>query len=267
MKIKILLIPTLMIVGVYVLIAFVKPDFDMYILKRAERDQARAYAEKVSGVVANSDAVTAQMTSNKDAVESVASYLPQTKDEARSVDSLNFLTTQAGLITANIILKDAPDRGSVPVSGGAGSAVFAADTTAVVPADDSTAVVMTGPQYTVPRVQQYEAQLEAVGAYGGIKDLIGKLQGLDRLHLLQTLEVSLNEGGAEGSSGALTVKYLTFFPYQTIAKAPMGEVAVTFPALQNTTMDFSVSQEIQNRVTNRVPASPVGTEGKANPFE
>lgn len=266
MKIKILLIPTLMIVGVYVLIAFVKPDFDMYMLKRAERDQAKAYAEKVSGVVANSDAVTTQMTSNKDAVESVALYLPQTKDEARSVDSLNFLTTQAGLITANIILKDAPDRGSLSVSGGSGSAVFAADTTAIIPVDGSAAAV-TPPQYTVPRVQQYEAQLEAVGAYGGIKDLIGKLQGLDRLHLLQTLEVSLNEGGAEGSSGALTVKYLTFFPYQMIAKAPVGEVAVTFPALQNTTMDFSVAQEIQNRITNRVPASPVGTEGKANPFE
>jgi hypothetical protein len=111
MNIKVLLTPTLTIVGVYVLIAFVKPDYDTYMQRRAERDQAKAYAEKVTDVVANSGAVTTQASGNKEALDTVVNYLPAVKDEARSLDSLNFLTTQAGLVTLNIILKDAPDLG------------------------------------------------------------------------------------------------------------------------------------------------------------
>jgi Tfp pilus assembly protein PilO len=268
MNIKLLLTPTLIIVGVYVLIAFVKPDYDTYMQRRAERDQAKAYAEKVTDVVANSSAVTTQVSGNKEATDTVVNYLPAAKDEARSLDSLNFLTTQAGLVTVNIILKDAPDLGGGKMPRAAADNVFAADATQTPVDVTATPAAVMIPPYATPRVQQYEAQLEAVGTYTGIKDLVTKLQGLDRLHLLQNFEVSLNEGGGEeGSAGALTVKYLTLFPYQAAPKAPVGEVAVSFPVLQASSMDFSAAQEIQNRTTNRVPASPVGTEGKANPFE
>jgi Tfp pilus assembly protein PilO len=272
MKIKVLLVPTIIIFSGFVAINYLMPDFYLYIEKRAERDNAKMHAEKAETVVRNAVSQKAELEQNQEKVSFLNRFVPQQKDEARSLDNFNFLITQSGLITSRIAIQGVLEKKGA-------DSVFAV--TDQVPADPLALEMPNGagaltmpmkPTYKAPESEEYTVILEGVGGYQNIKELITKLGGFDRLNTFQSLKITTTKNGtAEGeetsTAGTLTVILGILLPYQATPKLASGEAITVIPALQQSSLDVSIVDAVRSKMTDTVPDSVLGTDGKSNPFE
>lgn len=282
MKVKVLVVPTLIVLSGFVIFNYIKPDFNLYKQKRTERNTARDHALEAESIANNVRILTGELETQKEKVDFVKRYLPNEKDEARTYDSLNFLTGQAGLVTSKIQIQKAEDEGA---EAGENSSTFtqsidpvAAAMPAAVRAPGAGGMMGGVTSYKPPALKKYSFSLEALGGYGNIKDLLVKLQGFDRLQHVQGFKISSSEtnntsgesaeGGTETTSvGTLTLSYDSILPYQLTPGVLSGENIVSIPGLKQGSFNFSTIESLQAAVTDKVPDTVLGTEGRANPFE
>lgn len=280
MKTKVFIVPTLIVVSGFVSLHYIKPNLDVYMQKRAERDAAREHAAQAESIAKNVGALTGELETQKEKMSFVKRYLPEEKDEARMFDSVNFLTGQAGLITSRIQIQKVDDE----LGGAEESQTFAesidpaATGEAQAALDPGTglpmAALLPGSVYKAPSIKKYALSLEALGGYSNIRDLLKKLEGFDRLQQLQSFKIAVSEGtsgsaeeGGSGATGTLTLTYTATLPFQKKPELVTGESIVNIPGLKQSTFNLAVLEEAQAKVTDTVPDTVLGTEGKANPFE
>jgi Tfp pilus assembly protein PilO len=271
MKIKVLLVPTIIIFSGFLAINYLMPDFHLYMEKRAERDNVKMHAEKAQTVVENAASQKGELAQNEEKVTFLNRFVPKEKDEARSLDNFNFLITQSGLVTSRIAIQGVVEKDGA-------DSVFAV-TTDQVPADplalDGSGVAGASglplqPMYRAPEKQEYTVVLEGVGGYQNIKELVTKLGGFDRLNALQSLKITTTKNGAEGEEnggGSLTVSLGLILPYQAMPRLASGQAITVIPALAQASLDVSGVDAAKSKMTNTVPDSILGTDGKSNPFE
>ncbi len=269
MKIKVLLVPTITIVSGFLAINHIKPDFDTYIQKRAERDNVKMAAEKADATLQNAISQKSQLDQNAPQVEFLNRLVPKEKDEARSLDNFNFIITQSGLITSRIGLQEVAKEDPT-------DSVFA--TTDQIPADPLMTVAPEGmpaeaviaPVYKAPEKESYIVTLEAVGGYSNIKEFVQKLESFDRLHSVDSFKISTTQNGTDdeaAQSGTLTLTTNLDLPYQPAPSMSTGQSIVLIPSLQTPDLDITGVTDFQGKKTTTVPDSVLGTDGKSNPFE
>lgn len=269
MKTKVLIVPTLIIVSGFVSLHYIKPDFDLYMEKRIQRDAAKESSLAAEAVATNVRALKEELTTKKEQVAFVKRYLPAEKDEARMFDSLNFLTTQSGLLASSIQVKEVKNDEATDQP----AQVFAteealADGTAADPTDITMAPV---PLYKAPKVEEYGIALEAIGGYGNIKDLLKRLTEFDRIQDIESFNIAVEEvpaaeGGEPVSASTLVFSYSSVLPYQATPGPISGQVLVAVPGLSQPNFNFAAIDEVKAKAVV-VPDMVLGTEGKANPFE
>lgn len=277
MKIKILVVPTLIVASGFVGLSYLKPDFDTYMQKRALRDAAKASAMQADQVAQNVQALRTEIDSQGERVNFMKKYLPAEKDQGRIFDSLNFLTSQAGLLTSKIQLTEVQEEEKEA------SQTFAtidpvADADPLAKVDASlpagAAPMAIASPYKAPVLKKYNVSIDAIGAYPNIKDLLNKLTTFDRMQNITSFKIANSstggttegeEGGAGDSGSTLTLTYVAQLPYQATPAPVTGEGIVNIPGLTQSNFDFKTLESIQTEVT-KVPEVVLGTEGKANPF-
>lgn len=279
MKIKILIVPTLLILAGFVALSFIKPDFDVYMQKKVERDEAKRNAEQAEATARNVNALKGELETQKEQVSFVKRYLPIEKDEARMFDNLNFLTGQAGLITSLIQVQPVEEITDTSQTFAVSADPFvAADTGAMIPDPNLPLGSLSSlpAQYVAPKVEKYGITLEAIGGYANMKELLRKLNGFDRLQELQSFKISTEKEGAQnndgtegetGGTGALNFTFFTHLPYQPMPNLLSGGAIVGIPGLQSGSFNMAPVASVQSTITDQVPDTVLGTEGKANPFE
>lgn len=255
MKTKVLFVPAVIIASGFLAINQLKPTFDLYVIKRIERDVVKAYSEKVETVARNSVAQKAELDANSEKKQLMKRFVPSEQDEARALDNFNFLVSQSGLVTSQITIQ--PVEAQEPTE-----AVFAVD-----PSTEASTQSNTSAQdvYVAPKAKKFMAVVEGIGGYSNIKELTQKLMGYDRLHDLQSLKITVSSG--EEAAGTLTVALGLVLPYQAAPKTVTGGGITNIPHLQNEALDFSVADAVKTKIDNPVPDFVLGTDGKSNPFE
>jgi hypothetical protein len=270
MKTKVLIVPTLIVVSGFVSLQYLKPDFDTYMQKRIQRDASKESAAQAEAVANNVKALKEELTAQKAKVDFVKRYLPAEKDEARMFDSFNFLTTQNGLLASKIQVKkieEAVDDQASQVFGTLGPET---DPSLAMPSPPT--IYGDTMPYSPPKVKEYSIELEALGGYSNIKELLKKLQEFDRLQDIQSFKIGIEQGVApEGeeepaNTGTLTLTYNANLPYQATPAPVSGGALVAIPGFNQPTFDFTATDAVQAKGVT-VPDMVLGSDGKANPFE
>lgn len=269
MKTKVLIVPTLIVISGFVSLQYIKPDFDLYMDKRIQRDAAKESSLQAEAVATNVRALKEEVTTKKEQVAFVKRYLPAEKDEARMFDSLNFLTTQSGLLASSIQVKDIESEEKEQPAQVFATEETPADGSEVDPADVTMAPVVA--PYIAPKVAEYGIALEAIGGYSNIKDLLKRLTEFDRIQDVESFtiaveEVPAAEGEEQVSSGTLVFSYTSVLPYQATPAPVGGQVLVSVPGLNQPNFNFAAIDDVKAKAVV-VPDMVLGTDGKANPFE
>ncbi len=273
MKIKVLLVPTLIIASSFVALNYLKPGYDTYQQKRALRAIAEENARQVDTVVNNVGALKAEIETQKDKVAFTKEYLPEGKDQGRIFDGMNFLAGQSGLLTSKIQVEKVEDQAPADGSQTFGTLDPLADADPLTQIESSDPNAVPGAPlvapYVPPKIQNHAVSLEALGGYPNIKDLLRKLTSFNRLQEVQSFRIAVTEtAGEEGEApaGVLTLNYSTKLPYQNVPSPVTGEAIVSIPGLSQGSFNFATIDSLQGTSTT-VPDVVLGTEGKANPFE
>lgn len=268
MSLKILIFPACIILSLIVVIGYIKPDIQTALLKRAEIQQKESDLARVDGIIQNIQTLNSEIDARHDTEDLVLKYSPPALDEEHILDIFNFLATQSGVVITQVGAEEnQPKERSVAPLVEHASVSFQALVTPT--ADPNVPVLPTA------TLQSYKATVTALGSYQSIKDFVGRLYRVDRMHTLHSFSVTNREkdrkAELENSQKGPTYP-ADFFKMQFDADFPYFSVLKVISALdmgvfQTNTFDFSTAEKVNALVNSPLPTLEVGQVGKPNPFQ
>ena len=263
MSLKILILPTFIILEVIIAIGYIKPNIDGILAKQIEIQTAKDDLAKVDSIVSNIQTIGRSIASRAEAVNFVEKYYPKKQDEERVVDMFNFLAQQSGIIVTGVSVMPDPE---VKVA----DAVYNDAVNNGVTPEEATLMAEAA---TLAAPKSYTAKVTVIGPYANIKDFFSKIHHSDRLHEIGEFAIEYRKqdpnkaeeeaaAGIQGNflSGTLRAK----FPY--VGQQQAGN-ALNDPLFQSSTFNFKSAEEAISFVTNPLPTLESGPGGRENPFE
>lgn len=263
MSLKILILPTFIILEVIIAIGYIKPNIDDILAKQSEIQVAQESSAQVDTITGNIQAIGQSVSSRPEAISFVEKYYPKVLDEERVVDMFNYLAQQSGMIVTGLkveaneevkvvdtVYNDAINTGSTPEE-----ATLMAE-----------AAALAAPK-------SYTASVTVIGAYANVKDFFTKVHHADRLHMIEQFTVEsreqdpsqAEEEAARGIQSNFLVGTLrATFPY--VGQQRTGD-ALNDPVFQAAAFDFTSADKVISFVTNPLPTLEGGQGGRENPFE
>jgi len=239
MRLKILVVPFLLVMIVILSIGYIKPDFDTILAKKAEivaQDELQAKADKV---VSNVDVLNTALNQNQESEKFVLQYLPVALDQDQIVDAFNYLASQHGIIVTDMNMAKSSDPVVAPQT--------APDGTLVETAQQASTFVFTGGVY---------------GSYENIKAFFNRLTHIGRYQSIQLFSLQKDESNQNKSSdlkGTFVVDY-GFLPLKN------GVSALSKPIFQNSTLSFTDVADLKAKTTE-LPVLEKSASGRPNPFQ
>lgn len=264
MSLKVLVLPTFILLELILAIGYIKPNIDDILAKRIEIQTAKDDLTKVDSVAANIETVGQSIATHSREVNFVEKYYPKMLDEERVIDMFNFFAQQSGIIVTDIGV--APEEATRGVADTAYNDALNAGKTA-----EEAALLAEAASMTISK--SYRAQVSVIGTYGNIKDFFSKIRHTDRLHT--TSEFSIKYRGQDSNKaeeeaavgiqpnfliGTLSVQ----FPYlgQQRTSDPLND-----SLFQSATFNWSTVDRVISYVKNPLPPLESGQSGRDNPFE
>lgn len=263
MSLKILILPTFIILEVIIAIGYIKPDIDEILAKRIEIQTAKESVAKLDATVANIRTVGQSVASRAETVNFVGKYYPQALDEERVVDMFNFLAQQSGV--AVIKLDITPEEGERVADTVYNDALNSGKT------PEEATLIAEAAAASAPKI--YSAEVSVFGAYGGIKDFFSRIHHSDRLHTTDGFMIghqkenqngTAEETDADVQPGSLTGTLTAKFPYVGPQRT---RDALNDPLFQSPTFNFKTAEQAITFVTAPLPTLESGEGGRQNPFE
>lgn len=259
MKLKILILPTFIIIELILVISYIKPNIDLITTKQSEITLQKDALSRVDSVAAHIDALSQSLKGRSDTVAFVERYYPKTLDEERVVDMFNYLAQKSGLfVTALNITKN--------------EQVITVVESVAPPEGSSDTSLM--PEAPPEPPESYEVEISVLGAYQNIKDFFRRTYQADRLHTVKEFSITHQEDNqpavAAGDSpeaeqtGFLVGSMTVDFPY---IKEKQVVNALNIPLFQSPDFDFKAADSLIMFATTPLPPLETGGTGKANPFE
>lgn len=261
MKLKILILPTFIILELILAIGYIKPNLDAISDKQTEITVQKDALSRVDAVKANIGTITDELDRRREAVSFVERYYPKTLDEERVVDMLNYLAQQSGTSVVEVSVKKNEKVATVventmPVDGSAPGASIAVEP----PAETA---------------DSYEVELSVLGEYQNIKDFFNRVYLADRLHATKEFSITHRKEddeikSADGTTVEISTKRILFgtivadFPY--IKEKRVGN-ALNIALFQSSSFDFTEADKIADFVKNTLPTLQADGPGRPNPFE
>lgn len=253
MHLKVLLVPSLVIVTLVLAIGFIRPAFADLGTKQAELEAAAARLEAARVAVGNIDALGASLDSRSDTEAFAKQYLPEKMDQDRPMDALNFLASQSGVTLSDMEFTDVKRVEAVPV-----------DMT-LDPAAAAEAAAFAEP---VP--DTYVVSVTVRGSYENIKAFFTRVSRMDRLHDASSFGIEVDETRAQNPDGTvadptsdLIGTFTANFPY--FAGRPAVAV-VSAPLFQQAEIDFAPITAAIEKSSETIPSLERPQSGRSNPF-
>jgi hypothetical protein len=263
MSLKILILPTFIILEVIIAIGYIKPNIDGILGKQIEIQTAKDDLSKVDSVIANIQTVGRSIASRAEAVSFIEKYYPKKLDEERVVDMFNFLAQQSGIIVTGVVVTADPE---IKV----GDAVYNDAVNSGVTPETATLMAEAA---TLAAPKSYTAKVTVIGGYTNIKDFFSKIHHSDRLHETDEFAIEYRkqdpnkaeEEAAVGIQNNFLIGTLRAkFPY--VGQQQAGN-ALNDPLFQSSTFNFKPAEQVISFVTNPLPPLEGGQGGRENPFE
>ncbi len=248
MGLKLLVIPSSILIMLVAIIGFVKPDLttleekkDLY---EAKLDQSR----NMSALLSNINSLTASLNSSDENERFVQNYFPKKIDQGRVIDMFNFLASQSGVVVSIMDLAEV-EKESIPTE-----EVFV----------DPAALV---PPVPVVSPKSFSVIVTVGGQYENIKDFFQRVAHMNRMHKTQNFSIATPEKDQSGEektdTGTLVGKFEANFDYFDVVKV---ENALSVPVFARERFDTTHLDVITNWVTSTVPPLEKPDTGRANPF-
>jgi Tfp pilus assembly protein PilO len=272
MRLKLIIVPALVILTLIISISFIKPDYDTLVQKKALLKQKQAEVAKIESTKANIASLVQNLDSKSDMEKFTLRYYPETMDQERVIDSFNFMALQSGLIIDSMEMKEiiVEKEESLGV-GGPLTSVPGPGEMAPIEGGSPDLMMPMVPTYKTPTPGSYVAQVRAKGGYENIKNFLDRLSRMDRMNSLVQMSIKVDEKEvAEGTeevaatSGQLIGTFEARFDY---VKGKEKQNAIGIPIFEKGTLSLETIEQAQARATSAVPVLTVNESGRANPFQ
>lgn len=254
MHLKVLLVPTLVIMILVLAIGFIRPALADLSAKQAELESISAKLSLVATAESNVDALNASLDSRSDTEQFVKRYLPERMDQDRPMDALNFLAAQSGVMLTDVQTEEVKRVVAVPVDDGSIDPIAAAEAEAAA----------------MPVADTYIVSAEVRGSYENIKTFLVRASRMDRLHDISAFGIEIDDtlGQKEGEppvdvAANLIGSFQASFPY--FAGRPAVAV-VSAPLFQQSQVDFGPVSAAIEKSTESIPSLDRPQSGRPNPF-
>ena len=263
MSLKILILPTFIILEVIIAIGYIKPNIDAILAKQIEIQTAKDDLSKVDSVIGNIQTIGRSIASRPEAVNFVEKYYPKALDEERVVDMFNFLAQQSGIIVTGFSAMEDPE---VRV----GDAVY---NDAINNGKTPEEATLMAEAATLAAPRSYTAKVTVIGAYSNIRDFFSKIHHSNRLHEIDEFSIEYrkqdpNKAEEEAALGIqsnfLIGTFEAKFPY--VGEQRTGN-ALNEPLFQSPAFNFKTAEQAISFVTDPLPPLESGQGGRENPFE
>lgn len=258
MNLKLLLFPTLLFLAVFLIIVYIKPDIETILTKRDEETSKQETLRKVEVVEGNIRSLAQSLNQKNDVESLVNRYLPQSIDQERSLDIVNFLAQQTGVAVNKIDMKENQQVQQ--------TVVVTSETGETDPNQGGT-LLERGPES--PR--SYGVTVDVMGNYQNLRTFFERLYHTDRMRAVNvfTLRQPEQMERFRGEQEIIPADFLLATISMDFFYAPSVGAgnALTQSIFQKDRIDFSAANQLVDFINSPVgdlaPASP----GRSNPFE
>lgn len=270
MKLKLLLVPTIIVLVIILGIWIIYPAYsngsdgvkDRYDQLKAEQ----AKLESVRGKGDNVNALTAQLDKSSAEKGVLYGFVPTNMKESEIIKTLSQMASDSGLLVYNLSINQpvlsASNLNATVTMGGSLDANAAG---ASGSADATAAPIMPSPK-------NFETDMGVIGNYSQIKDLLGKLNNFSRYNQIASVTLRRNID---------SVNVATTNTPSTQTNVLMADMKINFNILDKSTLSDSnagdavfSSGNLDMKIVSQIKASrgisaiglDTGQTGKADPF-
>lgn len=261
MRFKIFLLPFFIVVTLVLIIGYIKPDFDVVIMKREKIISKEAQVANMKAVLENINSLNNSLDTEQAAEQFMYRYLPKNINQEQVVDAFNFLALQSGLVITKMELKLPQEKATEEQLIAPAARSFVAGGKALGDSNVPAPIHLA-------KAKTFTFQGSVTGHYTNIKDFFDRLAHIERfqnVHLFSIESFEKKEDEKDKASGdnligTFEVEY-GYLPSRPIVSA------LDIPIFLQSNFDFSNVNILLSRITSPVPILEKGTTGKPNPFQ
>lgn len=265
MKIKLILVPSIVVLIIVLGIWFVYPAYsngtnglmDNYSKLKAERQKL----ESIKGKSGNANELAAQLDSMGTEKDILYEFIPAKIKESEIVNNLNKMAADSGLLIYGLSV----GRPSLEV------ASIAAPQTLGSTSIDATISVNKAVS-VLPKAKNFEASMQISGSYDQVKTFMDKLSNFARYNKITSFYVKKGDA-ASGGSNDTNVNASTDLlivdlkaEFNLLNEAKISNSNVSDSVFSSSNMDTKIVSEIKSARTGLAVGVDTGQKGKSNPF-
>lgn len=261
MRLKVLIVPFLVVMILVLGIGYIKPDLETIQMKKAEIVAKDALVANIDTVLANIGSLNRALDAAQESEKFAYRYLPEALDQDRVIDAFNFLATQSGLAIVEMELKQPLaavreealiNASATPFITGAAQSGIAAMPAMAAPAKTKTFILTGGVR----------------GSYENIKAFFDRLAHMERFQKVRLFSIRIDEKSVspEGVVNTADLKGTFSADFEYLPAKPVAS-ALGVPIFFRAAFDLSSINTLASRITSIVPALEKGQPGKPNPFQ
>ncbi|MBP7060375.1 MAG: hypothetical protein KBA91_00155 [Candidatus Moranbacteria bacterium] len=254
MRLKILVVPFSIIFSLILVIGFIQPDITTLQEKRVSLDTKTTQAQSMTTLLSNIDALAIALDNQQSSEKVVGIFLPQTLDQERAIDTLNFLASQSGVVVSDMNMQELQiiDANSVAIE--AQPPILNPDGTVAPPV----------PNFR-PKVKSYTASISVAGSYENIKDFFNRVGHMNRYHKIRQLNIEVPSSdvpdAVPGQLKAILETQFDYFPGQKI------DSALNIPVFASNQFASDKLNMLLKWINISVPSLSKPDTGRQNPFQ
>jgi Tfp pilus assembly protein PilO len=254
MKLKILLVPVLIVLIIIMAIWVVFPSLQDLNNKKVDLEKATFKLSDIQNKNDKADILSQSLNSNTDKLNTVLTYIPNQEKEEEIISNLNSLASSSGLSVFSMTV--APVEKT--------EEIVAVDASATGAPVDGTGVMPV--EAAKPVISNFKVNLGVAGSYENIKNFLGKVASLRRFNIVAGLKISKNttvKSEEQASSNNLQANVSFNFNYIVKNNSVMN---IDDSVFSGSGFDMSVVDNIQSKMNTIVNGLTVGAIGMTNPF-
>jgi Tfp pilus assembly protein PilO len=247
MKLKLLLMPTLILVLILVL-WLVYPAFtngtDGLKEKYQEMKTEQAKLDDLLEKKANILVLSAELDARAEEKKVLYDFVPASREDEEIIESLNFFAFNSGLSIFGISV----------VKGQAVSVARSAE-------------AVENQEAILPQVQNISVELQLAGGYEKMKEFIANIGRLERYNNFSVVRISKDRQNREGNPAAsnFLVADLTV-DFNVLENATFTQGHLENPVFSSKKLDFKIVSDIKEKRNSAVPTLNIDQRSRQNPF-
>ncbi len=256
MSLKLLLFPTMLVIAFTIGFLYIRPDVQTILEQRTIETVKREALAKVATVETNLSSLSQSLSSRSETVRLVNRYLPQSLDQERAVDIVNFLAQQSGVVVSALRIKDSTPP---PVAPRSVSTTLGAD-------EEPSPESLVPPAPPAEPVKSYEVNVTVMGPYDNIRGFFERMHRTDRLHRVVSWGIQKPTDRPQEVIPENFLEGILVADFQYFSEKRAGN-ALGQPLFESDSIDFRAANSLADFINSPVGDLERPAAGRGNPFE